>query len=251
MAGKTVGLVLNGEVPLDTFAEAIGHFQRLVRALSREIGGKAAIAWTLADLEFGSADMAFTGESAAPGVVESVARGYVTVGQALARGGAIPYRAEVVKPARALLHLVGDRVTSIEFRADDDTATILAPNSAPQPMLSGAYGAISGRVETLRMRGGLRFTLYDDLFDRPIKCYLRVGQEGLMRDAWGHSVIVEGWVERNSLTGAPVKITDIITIQIVAEPPESDVGFWHARGAHPRQPDEPLPEELIRVLRDA
>lgn len=249
MADKTVALVMNGDVSLELFAEAVTQLQRLVKALSREIGGKKPIGWVLADLEFGSADMSFIGESDDPQLVEKVARAYVNVGQALARGGAIPYRVEVTRPAQALMQLVGDRVTSIEFKADNDTATILAPNAPPAPTLVGAYGAISGQVETLRMRGGLRFTLYDDLFDLPVRCNLRVGQDDLMRDAWGRMVIVEGWVERNNMTGMPVRISGIEKIHLLTDQPE--VGFWQARGVSPRKPGEPLPEEMIRLVRDA
>ncbi len=249
MAGKTITLVMNGEVPLDVFAEGVAHLQRLVKALSREIGGKTPVWWVLSDLEFGSADMSFIGESDRPELVEGVARAYVTVGQALARGGAIPYRPEVARSARTLMQLVGDHVTSLEFKADDDTAIIIVPHAAPRLTLVGAYGAITGRVETLRMRGGLRFMLYDDLFDRPVTCDLRVGQDDLMRDAWGRAVIVEGWVERNSITGMPMRISDVENIRILDD--HADVGFWHARGVSPRQPGDPLPEDLIRLVRDA
>lgn len=249
MERKTIALVVHGDLSLDTFAEALNHLQRLVKALSREVGGRKPIAWVLADLDFGSADMTFTGQGEDEEAVERVARAYLTVGQALAHDHAIPYRAEVVKPARALMDLIGDRVTSIEFKADDETATVVAPHTAPPPALVGAYGAISGQVETLRMRGGLQFTLYDDLFDRPVKGELRAGQQDLMRGAWGHTVIVEGWVERNGLTGMPVRIAEITNLQIIPERP--GVGYWHARGASPRQPDDPRPEELIRLVRDA
>ncbi len=66
MAGKTVTLVMNGDVPLETFTEGVVQFQKLMRALSREIGHGSAIRWTLSDLEFGSADMSFVGEAEAP-----------------------------------------------------------------------------------------------------------------------------------------------------------------------------------------
>jgi hypothetical protein len=247
--GKTITLVVHGDLPLDTFAEALTRLQRLIKSLSREVGGQKPIAWVLADLDFGSADMTFAGQGDDPDAVERVARAYLTVGQALARKGVIPYRPEIAKHARALVDLVGDRVTAIEFKADGEAATVSASNVAPPPALVGAYGAISGQVETLRMRGGLQFTLYDDLFDRPVRCELRTGQEDLMRDAWGRTVLVEGWVERNSLTGIPARVADIERIQIVPERP--DVGYWHARGVAPHQKGDPRPEELIRLVRDA
>lgn len=250
MAGKTVTLVLNGDVPLETFTEGVVQFQKLMRALSREIGPGSTIHWTLSDLEFGSADMSFVGESEAPEVVEGVARAFFTVGQALATGRAIPYRQEVITPARALRELVGDHVTSIEFRADDEYATVSSASaSVPPAVLVGAYGAVSGQVETLRMRGGLRFTLYDDFFDRPVKCSLRINQADLMRDVWGHKAIVEGWVERNGLTGIPERVTDIRNVRRIETREQG--GYWQAAGIAPRREGEPLPEDLIRLVRDA
>ncbi len=249
MAGKTVTLVMNGDVPLETFTEGVVQFQKLMRALSREIGHGSAIRWTLSDLEFGSADMSFVGEAEAPELVEGVARAFFTVGQVLASGKPIPYRQEVAIPARALSELVGSHVTSIEFRADDEFATVSSAASTPLVMLLGAYGAVAGQVETLRMRGGLRFTLYDDFFDRPVRCSLRINQADLMRDIWGHKAIVEGWVERNGLTGIPERISDISNVHRVET--QENVGYWQAAGVAPRREGEPLPEEVIRLVRDA
>lgn len=249
MAGKTVTLVMNGEVPLEIFAEAVGHFQRLIRALSRELGPRASVRWVLSDMEFGSADMSFSGDSDTPEVVEGVGRAFVSVGDALSTGRAIPYSPRVIAPARALGALVGDFVTSIEFRADDEHATVFSGGSTPAALLLGAYGAISGLVETLRMRGGLRFTLYDDIFDLPVRCSLRPNQSDLMRDAWGRKAIVEGWVERNSLTGVPARVSDIVTIQLLSA--DDQGGYWQAAGVSPYREGEMLPEELIRAVRDA
>ncbi|MCG2769822.1 MAG: hypothetical protein ABIK79_02400 [Chloroflexota bacterium] len=55
MSRDTLTLVLSGEVPLAQFAEAIGHFADLVKALSTEVAGPAGVEWEISDLDTGSA----------------------------------------------------------------------------------------------------------------------------------------------------------------------------------------------------
>ena len=70
-----------------------------------------------------------------------------------------------------------------------------------------------------------------------------------MRDAWGRAAIVEGWVERNSLTGMPAVVSDIVGIHLITE--GQPAGFQFARGILPREQGDPLPEDRIRLVRDA
>ena len=79
------------------------------------------------------------------------------------------------------------------------------------------------RTDTLGRRRGVRFTLYDALFDKPIICVLPDGQEALVRDHWGRKVLVSGRISRDGETGKPYAIRDIIRI----EPAEvSEPGSW-------------------------
>jgi hypothetical protein len=104
---------------------------------------------------------------------------------------------------------------------------------------------VRGRVQTLSSRGRLRFTLYDALYDKAVSCYLAEGQEDIMRDAWGHVALVEGWVTRDPATDRPLSIRGIERVTLL---PEGDPhGYRRARGA---VLGRELPEAIIRRLRD-
>ena len=120
--------------------------------------------------------------------------------------------------------------------------------TTPIPPTVG-IGAITGRVQTLSSRTGLRFNLYDTIHDRAVTCYLKSGQEEEMRKVWGNWATVVGRVSRESVTGKPISIRDIRKVERL-----DDVGpgaYQEARGAVPWQPGDMLPEEAIRLLRDA
>ena len=74
------------------------------------------------------------------------------------------------------------------------SSTILL-RSAPRVSI----GAITGRVQTLSNRAGLRFNLYDTLFDKAVACYLALGQEEFMREAWGQRDRVSIKTDRSPL----------------------------------------------------
>ena len=112
-----------------------------------------------------------------------------------------------------------------------------------------SIGAITGRVQTLGERAGLRFNLYDAPFDRAVACYLTPGQEEIIRDAWGKRARVSGRITREGSTGRPLAIRNIVAVDILqdAEPGS----YRQARGAVPRLPGAMLAEDAIRRLRDA
>ena len=113
-----------------------------------------------------------------------------------------------------------------------------------------AYGAIEGVVQALSMRRGLRFTLYDTIFDKAVSCYLKEGRESIMRDAWGRRAIVEGTVARDSDTVRAVTVRQVSGVEIMPDPEPGS--YRLARAVSPRRPDDGLlPEDRIRRLRDA
>ena len=110
------------------------------------------------------------------------------------------------------------------------------------------FGSVQGRIQCLSNRGSLCFTLYDHLHDQPVVCFLEPGNEGIMREAWGHLVEVQGLIQREKGTHLPSRITHIKQIQIL---PETDRNDWHqAIGAFPVPEGSPLPEEVIRLGRN-
>jgi hypothetical protein len=188
------------------------------------------------------------GESESRQALLSVVGGFETVGESLILQKEIPYPPSIRNNAKNLTNLINGNITEIVFQtANVDyviTAASLAGEEEPQKIY--AYGAIKGWIQTLSMRRGLKFTLYDALYDKGVACYLKQGQEELVRNAWGYKTLVSGYITRDS-TGKPLSIRDISTIEIL---PESDPEAWkRAAGVFPRG-DEPA-EVAVRRIRDA
>lgn len=249
MALDTVTLTLTGDVPFKVFAAAITNFEALVDALSREVGA-TQVRWVVHDLHIGSTVATVRGESDILEEVERVVRAYGTVGKALQYGEPIPYSGQVVSNAMAITRAIDSTVTAVRFETPLEDMTVFA--KAPVPLaetIVKAIGAVEGRVQTLSSRKVLRFTLFDTLHDRAVSCYLREGQEALMRDIWDKRAAVEGVVSREVTTGRPIAVRDISSIRMIERPGRGS--YLQARGQVALRPGQPSPEEAIRRLRDA
>lgn len=250
----TLTLVLDGRVTLDDFAKAVAHFQQLVVALSREVAAHASIEWVVTGLQSGSATATVQGLGPER-EVEVVVRAYEQVGQAMEQHRSVPFSPLVQREARSLASLIDGRIESIRFETDRIDALIRGPDVLASLSITveggfpqDAYGAVEGIVDTLSRRGGLRFTLYDSLFDKAVSCYLVPGYEEVMRNVWGRKAVVLGRIRRDALTGRPLSVRQITTVQTVGEGRRGD---WRmARGAAPSAGGS-TPEETIRAFRDA
>lgn len=253
MALETVTLALAGDIPLADFAAALRAFNDLITNITREVAPGGDIDWSVDQLEVSSTNVTALGRSDRPDAVASVVRAYDMVGKRLASGDPVP--AYATRPANQLLGLINGRVTSITFetaeadrviarRADERTDAALAAEWAG----GRAFGAVQGRIQTLSSRNGLRFTLYDTVHDKAVSCYLREGQEEMMRGIWGELAIVEGLVRRDAEDGRPRSIRQIHNVSRIGEGGPYD---WEkARGALHRRSDDPPAEVRVRQVRD-
>jgi hypothetical protein len=255
----TVTLALQGEtVSLKEFADAITRFAKLVGELSKEARAPE-LGWEIDELDVGSA---ITTARAAnlngykPEQVEEVVRSYLEVGRALQEGQTIPFPDPVRREAEGIAGILKAKsnIEAIRFETAEDDAIIRErppKTAAAEPVVRGAYGAVTGRIQTLSSRSRLRFTLYDKLHDRPVSCYLNEGQEDQIRDAWDKYATVQGWVSRDH-NGRPTAIRRITVIRALGLTEEGDpAGYMRTRGILGRKTDEPRSEELIRRMRDA
>ena len=124
------------------------------------------------------------------------------------------------------------------------------PNSDHQarPTATVSIGVVTGRIQTLSNRNGLRFNLYDAIHDKAVVCYLASHQTELIREAWGCRAAITGRITREAQTGRPTAIRQITAIETLAEPTPGS--YRQARAAVPWQPGDLLPEDAIRRLRD-
>jgi hypothetical protein len=250
----TVTLELQGSVSLEQFAEAVSHFQGLIAALSAE--SNLAARWEIEDLHGASATVtsrALPENGFVPERVDEVVSGYLEVGRALEGHKTIPYPPRVRREAQGIAEVLRTGVEAVRFETAESDAIVreVAPAVAPVPppvQSVGSYGAVTGRVQTLTSRSRLRFTLYDRLYDRAVSCYLTEGREPEMREMWDKLATVEGWVTRDPLSGRPLAVRRITNVTRLDEAAPQD--YTRARGILPLAPNDPLPEEAIRRLRD-
>lgn len=251
MPNDTASLILDGEdVPLRLFEEGVTNFRLLLDALSKTISGDAGIEWVVDRLDTSSTITRVRAQTSRPVEVAPVFRGLMAVGRALEVHQAIPYGRSVRKPAQALTGILNGRVTSLRIETSDEDVMIRKDHDGtPRLTTTKAFGAVTGRIQTLSSRGGYAFTLYDAVFDKAVSCYLQAEQEDWIRDKWDRRAIVEGLVSRDPETDRPLNIRGITAIEILPEPA---VGVYlpTLNDLPPTNTGEGT-DALIRRLRDA
>lgn len=112
-----------------------------------------------------------------------------------------------------------------------------------------SFGAVEGRVQTRTSDQSLHFALLDAIHSETVSCWVVDGHEEFLIGIEDQRVIVEGVVERESLTGRPTTVRGIERITPLGEVPAGT--YRLARGAAPPPPDALSPEEAVRRVRDA
>lgn len=249
MATGTVTLFLDGTPTVADYATAIAGFADLLSSITQRLAPGAEVTWEIEDLEAESALTTARGVSAEPEVVRRLAEEFLRIGVQLKTA---PFVVGYEGPTRRLRSVLNGRIPRIKFETADDDVTIF-PQAEPPPALPESviidFGAVEGRVQTLSNRGGLRFTLYDLLYDKAVSCYLAEGSEHMMRDVWGRVALVEGRVKRDPVSGRPVAVRQISRVEPLEE---GRIGGWRAAiGAMRGITDGEPAEDSIRRLRDA
>jgi hypothetical protein len=256
--------MLEGDVALESFVEALGAFNKMIAGLSEEVGG--GITWTLEELAYSSAITSIRGEAPQRERVYRVVRDYAAIGRSLQTGFPIRHTGKVVRSAHKIGRLIGRApgIRAVRFETEKEETVLVQPPKRVAPSRltaqalgfplfeqeplrepNGAYGSVEGLVQTLTSRHGLRFTLYDSLNDRAVSCYLQSGQREMMRDVWEKRAIVAGWVTRDPSTGHAVAIRQVSEVV-----PVEEGDFTQARDALPLTRNSLFPERLIRQIRD-
>jgi len=172
------------------------------------------------------------------------------VGDALSSGREIPFSEAVRKNCRNITGVLNGKVTSIRFETPERDFIISGKSQVGEKTAPMKYslGTVKGTVQTLSMRKKLSFTVWDSLFDKPVSCYLKEGQEELMREAWGKRAVVAGRIGRQAESGRPVVIREVKTIEILDKPERGS--YKRARGILPWKSGDEKPEVILRRLRN-
>lgn len=251
MADNTITLSLQGDIALKDFAIAIDSFAKLVNNLTRETTELAEVEWEISDLQPGSATVSVSGYSSNPETVAKVIAGYSELGLALSTGADIPYSNEVVKPTRSLLSVLNGQVTGISFITSQQEVFIsqYEDQTTIQPLSQRqSWGAITGIVETVSQRGGLRFKVREPLYNRSVECFANEKQAEFLREAWRKKVKIYGLISREIGSGKPTKIQRVVSIDFVEDVPPGT--YKQALGALPWNPGDEPAEVTIRRIRD-
>ena len=133
-----------------------------------------------------------------PEQIDRVVRAYLAVGEALQERTPIPYAGAARKHAEGITGVLrSSKVEAIRFETAERDAIVRETTKPETPAQEEAYGAVTGRIQTLTSRNSLRFTIYDHINDRAVSCYLVKGREAMMRQMWDRVATVEGWVSRD------------------------------------------------------
>lgn len=253
---NNLSLSLEGEVNYEEFAESVKSLRDLIKALTNEVGSKdIELDWIVTGLSAGSAHVELTAHTARPDIANMIVESYYIVGTGIANDKEIPYGRAVKSAAKSLAQTLekSENITSMTFRTPrHDSMLKRIPDRSlykeSQPYVS--FGAIEGKIQALNNRGNLNFGLYDNIFDKRVNCYLKSGQEEMVRNLWGKDVIVEGNVSRDEDTGLPKSIRDITKIEVQKEfkvpPYEAARGILQTTFSD----KDGSSEEIIRRLRD-
>lgn len=223
---QVLTLAINGDITLDVFADSVRNFRMLIDGLAIEVAPGERVIWALETLESGSAVMGVRPLVDSPKIIISLVLAWAVIGRALQQDSEIPFGEGVRKPAIEIARLVERGAPSVVFQTNDEDIPVASrynphANLIHKPKVS--IGTLKGRIDTLGRRRGVRFTLYDTLFDKPIPCFLPEGREDMVRNFWGRKVIVSGRISRDGETGKPYAIRNITNIELANA---SEPGSW-------------------------
>ncbi len=248
---NTITLALDGDVTIGDFSTALNQFTALINQLTFEVADEANIEWIVEELYASSAITTIHGFHEEESKIINVVNAYEDIGEALVSGLEIPFSHEVKRNVKKLTDVLNGRITSIRFETSEKDFFI---SSKPEEGFKSkptkySYGTVKGTVQSLSMRRDLKFTLWDALFDKPINCYLKTGQEEEIRAVWGKRAVVKGNIGRQPETGYPIVVREITEIRTLVDLEPGS--YRRAKGVIPWKEGDDTPEEIIGRYRDA
>lgn len=242
------------DVPLAAFVDAMREMKHVVDALTARYS--PGVTWVIDELRAGSAIAtvrATARETTVLKLAHTVERRYLQLAKATQQSSLqksdLPE--EALFHARRLASLSKAAETSVWFvtaKGDEELGIVADVPEASAVDRRSAWGSLSGRVETLRRRGGLGFTLFDELDQVPVLCFVSENREQELKTIWGARVSVEGLIKRDPETGYAVTVREIEEIEVLKE--RSADATRGAFGSIKFHDDAPRSSVLIRRVRD-
>ena len=253
MPNRAFTLSIKGELSLADSATAFMNFSELLSAISDNAAPESDVTWRADDLAVGSLEMTARADSSSAGALDQIDVEYLDVARSIASPNGHRFAPPIAHAADGLAALVPDRAQGMRFETSSGRATVgdasQWPEEDPDVAPTTSLGSVEGFVQTVTSRGGMRFTVFDALNDRAVRCFLSDGDEELMRGVWGKRAVIDGSVTRDGATGRPLTIRDITRATVIEPPPPGS--YRNARGVLVRAGSTPRAETIIRRLRDA
>lgn len=243
----TLTFEISGRVKALDLREGIILFERVVSGLTPP----RSASWLVDETRAGGGAIALRGESDDPAVLERIEAQYEKVGLTLSQNRTPSHMDLMVRAAARDILALAERVDWIKMGTRNRTHLIRHRESPrfANPAGPTSLGGVTGLAQSLNGDGGLTLVLRENIVNKPVECFFEPEYEETIREAWGKRVTVYGMVERDAKTGSPRFVRDAKKVVIL---PEVEPGAYKkARGIIPWKPGDPLPEEVIRLSRDA
>ena len=243
----TLTFEISGRVKALDLREGIILFERVVSGLTPP----RSASWLVDETRAGGGAIALRGESDDPAVLERIEAQYEKVGLTLSQNRTPNHMDLMVRAAARDILALAERVDWIKMGTRNRTHLIRHRESPrfAKPTGPTSLGEVTGLAQSLNGDGGLTLTVRENIVNKPVECFFDPEYEETIREAWGKRVTVYGMVESDSTTGMPRFVRDARKVDIL---PEVEPGAYKkARGIIPWKPGDPLPEEVIRLSRDA
>jgi hypothetical protein len=259
MITKSFTLQLDGMVTLDHFAAAIDAWRSALTDISNEVGREHVLGIYIEELTSGSAlvtsNIVFDAEEPA----EHFANDFVKVGTRARGENVIDFPKSLQDAANRLRKVAATDPGGITIASD--TADILIFATGEQrvehfdmharrvstPSVE-AYGALRGKLQSLSSRTGLKVVLYDDTFDKGVRCSLTEEQHETAREHWDKHVVIEGLIRRDRITGRPLSVSQIWNIGRDERDSASQAWLKAFGVLADVEPDVPVEESIRRVI---
>ncbi|MBX3070265.1 MAG: hypothetical protein KF883_07230 [Thermomicrobiales bacterium] len=114
---------------------------------------------------------------------------------------------------------------------------------------SESYGVLTGRLQQITSRSGVRGSLYDVVFDRAVRIYFNPDAAEELRQKWNKEVQVTGLIRRDPASGLPLSVRDVtstVELESKVNPDAWRVAYGVLSGQLPDVPSA----ELVRRLRE-
>lgn len=195
-AGETLTLYLgSGRIPAKVFTDAVTTFYDLVQEVTKETTGEAGDIEWIVKVKAGSANIYYIGQPTSPEVrvtevTERVLEGTRNLGQRPTRSHRVKrpegFSDRALQDSKELSE-IGKKLEVLQVRRSRKRAKVLpfvATNvSEILQRMPVEVGAVEGRLEMLSMRRGNHFGLWDDLFDKQVRCNIPHDKPELFEEA--------------------------------------------------------------------